>query len=68
MYNSVFIYSQHLRAFCSGVQVLEKDEDLDKHIASDDVLYLLLHSSGDTNILVRLLIRPTCHNQNNQQT
>jgi len=52
--------------FRSGVQVLEKDEDLEKHVASDDVLYLLLHSSDDNHILVRLLMRPICYNRTNR--
>ncbi|PPQ88692.1 hypothetical protein CVT26_000276, partial [Gymnopilus dilepis] len=34
-----------------GVQVLEKDEDLEKTVAEDDVVYLLLHSPSDTEIL-----------------
>lgn len=54
--------------FRSGVQVLEKDGDLEKHVASDDVLYLLLHSSDDSHILVRLLMRFTCHKSTNHST
>ncbi|KAF8905855.1 thioredoxin-like protein [Gymnopilus junonius] len=39
------------KASAAGVQVLEKDEDLDQHIAEEDVVYLLLHSAENTEIL-----------------
>lgn len=38
-----------------GVQVLAEPADLDKYIAEEEVLYLLLHSPSDTEILVRLI-------------
>lgn len=43
-------------AIFRGVQALAAPADLDKHIAEEDVLYLLLHSPSDTEILVRPLL------------
>ncbi|PPQ86762.1 hypothetical protein CVT25_012407 [Psilocybe cyanescens] len=39
------------KASSAGVQALAAPADLDKHIAEEDVLYLLLHSPSDTEIL-----------------
>ncbi|KAH9483160.1 Thioredoxin domain-containing protein 5 [Psilocybe cubensis] len=39
------------KASSAGVQVLAESADLDKHIAEEEVLYLLLHSPTDTEIL-----------------
>jgi len=38
--------------FNRGVQVLEKDGDLDEHIAAEDVVYLLLHQASEEAIVV----------------
>ncbi|KDR74372.1 hypothetical protein GALMADRAFT_250250 [Galerina marginata CBS 339.88] len=39
------------KASAAGVQVLENQKDLDAHVASEDVVYLLLHSPTDASIL-----------------
>lgn len=37
----------------SGVEVLEKPEQLNAEVAKDEVVYLLLHSASDAAIVVR---------------
>ncbi len=46
--------------FNRGVQVLEKNDDLDEHIAAEDVVYLLLHQPSEEAIMVSpcLMNRP----------
>ncbi|KAF8164798.1 protein disulfide isomerase [Crassisporium funariophilum] len=39
------------KASAAGVQPLDKPEDLEAHVAKEDVVYLLLHSSADTELL-----------------
>lgn len=42
---------RNVDAVFSGVTVLEKPEDLDKHVAEFDVLYLLLHTTAESSIV-----------------
>ncbi|KAJ3483780.1 hypothetical protein NLJ89_g12033 [Agrocybe chaxingu] len=39
------------KASAAGVHILEKADDLDAHVAQDDVVYLLLHSASGSNVL-----------------
>ena len=38
----------------SGVEVLEQASDLDAHVSSEAVVYLLVHSAPDDEILVSI--------------